>query len=418
VAFYLSAGLALLGAIIWYISSAYNALTGRGDLVIAPFTITDHREGKDSSHGAALAKMLQARLQELEHNLAISQEALLRKPAAQSSPAAQLANSSSESAEAHLSVVPALFVAQGAALQTTLLEPAQVNISVGGVEVGGVIPWLQRLLVNRRTLEFTYYEKDKSVIVSGSLQALGLLGEALRIEVPKNTDNGIDLDEVAHSVAAEIVRRRIARDPSNRVEALNTSEFRELVGVLDDAARLKRQVTLGRPARERYVELLARIEPLASEVRDWYQLQALAASIAESANKPDKVLTFARNEKEGMAKALQDADRRLKGELEQQIKDLTAQIETLRSTAVAMTQPGEEDARRKIEEDARRATEAFNQLFHHQLKPLPVELLPAHNPNAYTDGVKFFAPPAVAQLPEITWHDMSWQHFQDCRVST
>src|SRR5262249_26001915 len=40
-----------------------------------------------------------------------------------------------------------------------------------------------------------------------------------------------------------------------------------------------------------------------------------------------------------------------------------------------------------------------------------VQLLPVHEPSAYTDGKQLFAPPAVAQLPEVTWHDVSWQYI-------
>ncbi len=410
-AFYLSAGLALLGILVWYVGSVRDALTGGGDVVIVPFTIAGSQDAKDTGRGAALAKMLQARLQEFEHDLAISQERLMQRASVPVRGGGVSAPSESAPRATITSVVPILFAAQGAGLQTRLLEPAQIKLAVGGVEVGGVIPWLQRLLVNRRTLEFTYYEKDDGVIVSGSLAALGLTGEALRLQVPKATGKAIDLDEVAGTVAAEIVRRRLSRDPSNRVEVLSTSEFRELAAVLNEASDLNRQVTLGRLSRARYVQLLARIEPLTGEVRDWYQLQALAASIAESAGAPAKALAFLGSARDAIQARLKTTDRRSKGELEQQLARITADIASLEPKAALSVRGVETDALRKIEEDARRATDALNQLFHHQLKPLPVELLPAHEANAYSDGKKFYAPPAVAQLPEITWHNMSWQHL-------
>jgi hypothetical protein len=413
VAFYLSAGLALFGALVWYVGSAGHALFGGGDVVIVPFTIVESHEAKQAARGAALAKMLQARLQEFEHDIAVSQEEMMEERATNVPVAGQPVASGPVATTGIAPMVPILFAAQGAALQTRLLEPAQINITVGGVEVGGVIPWLQRLLVNRQTLEFTCYEKDDSVIVSGSLRSLGLTGEALRVEVVKGAGKAIDLDEIASEVAAEIVRRRLSRDPSNRLEALNTTEFRQLASGLNEAARLNRQVALGRLARERYVELLERIEPLVTDVRDWYQLQLLAASIAESAGKPDKAVSFLTNAKDAVEARLKGADRRGKGELETQIARITKQIESLKPKAAVVTRVGAEDARQKIEEDAQRATDAFNQLFHHQLKPIPVELLPSREANAYSDSAKCFAPPAVAELPEVTWHNMSWQHLNE-----
>lgn len=410
-AFYLSVGLALFGAVVWYVGVLGSAVTGGGDLVIVPFTIATGSDEKDG-RGAALAKMLQARLQEIEHDLATAQEQLMHPPAAPV-PAAQSGGSTLSQATGLTSVVPMLFAAQGAALQTRLLEPAQVKITVGGVEVGGLIPWFQRLLVNRRTLEFTYYEREAGVVVSGSLEPLGLPTEALRVPVPKTAGKAADLDEVATMVAAEIVRRRLAADASNRVEALSTAEFLALTAVLNDARRLNRQVELGRFVRDRFAELLTRVQPLATEVREWYQLQLLAASIADSAGKPGDELTFLTNARRAIEAQLKDADRRTKIDLEKQIASIDERSSTLQPNATAASHASDEDARKKIEEDLRHANDAFNKLFAHDLKPLALELLPPHESNAYSELTKFHAPPAVAQLPELTWHSASFAHLNE-----
>src|SRR5262249_9455952 len=127
-------------------------------------------------------------------------------------------------------------------LKTHLFEPAEIKLAVAGVDVGGVIPMVQRLLANRRTLEFTFYERDKDVIVSGSLAALGLPGEAIRLVVDKSSDGKfVDLDQVATRVAAELMRRRLLGDPSNRIGRLGLDQFIELLDILDGAASLKQQ---------------------------------------------------------------------------------------------------------------------------------------------------------------------------------
>jgi hypothetical protein len=410
-AFYLSMGLALVGAVVWYVDVLRTAVVGGGDLVIVPFTIADSRDEKDV-RGAALAKMLQARLQEIEHDLATAQEQLMRPPV-KPVPVAQGGNGPVPPSTGITSVVPMLFAAQGAALQTRLLEPAQVKIAVGGVEVGGLIPWIQRLLVNRRTLEFTYYEREAGVVVSGSLEALGLPGEALHLEVPKAPGKPMDLDEVATTIAAEIVRRRLAADVSNRVEALNTAEFRELTAVLNDATRLNRQVALGRLVQDSFAKLLARVHPLATEVRDWYQLQLLASSIAESAGKPAEELAFLTNAKGAIEAQLKAADRRTKGDLEKQIASIEERRSVLQPKAAATAHAGVEDAGRKIEEDLSRANDAFNILFAQDLKPLALDLMAPREANAYSDAGTFHAPPAVAQLPELAWHSASFAHLNE-----
>src|SRR6202007_295993 len=54
--------------------------------------------------------------------------------------------------------------------------------------------------------------------------------------------------------------------------------------------------------------------------------------------------------------------------------------------------------------------QAYTQLFGLDLPPLPVTLLPKYEHNAYFDGKVYKAPPAVAQLPEVSWHEASWPY--------
>src|SRR5689334_17103770 len=83
VIFYVCAGVALAGVTVWYATSLYEAVTGRSALVILPFTIADDGDGKGQARGEALAKLLHARLQEIEHDLAASQNTLLEGSAVQ-----------------------------------------------------------------------------------------------------------------------------------------------------------------------------------------------------------------------------------------------------------------------------------------------------------------------------------------------
>src|SRR2546423_8906897 len=167
IAFYLAAGFILAVASVWYVRSLYAAITGTGEIVIVPFAVVGPEEDKDKTRGTALARMLQAHLQEIESNLASSQRELMeeREVVRRTSPTGDEGLD-----QGRTTVIPKLFVEQGASLQTKLLEPTQVNVTVGGVQVGGLIPWLQRILANRRSLEFSFYENDNGVSVAGSLQ--------------------------------------------------------------------------------------------------------------------------------------------------------------------------------------------------------------------------------------------------------
>jgi hypothetical protein len=410
VVFYVCVGLALAGAILWYVTSAYEALTGRAALVILPFTVADN--GDDKSHGRSevLSKMLHAQLQQIEHDLAASQKMLVEGARADA-PAPATEHPQPGETKAVTSITPPLFVTQGVSLQTRLLEPTEIKISVAGVDVGGLLPWFQKLLITQRTLEFAYYETSTSVIVYGSLQVLGLSNDALRVEIPKEEGKPANLDKVAWMVATEIERRRLSRDSSNRVEALSTTEFGELIKALNETARLNRQVALGRPAREQFGELLARLEPLASEVHDWYQLQLLVASMAESAGKLDRAVAHLQSAHQTRQTQIESAGPTEKAGIQRQIAGIQAKIDALKPKAQALAADDEQEALERIRSDAKSATAAFNKLFRLSLPELPVHLLPAHEPSVYTDGKEFFAPPEVAQLPELTWHDMTWQYI-------
>jgi hypothetical protein len=406
---YICAGLALFGGLLWYLQSVYETVTGRGDVVIPPLTVAGSNKAAADGRGEALARMLQTRLQQIEHDLMLSQELLMRGDIP--SVPAPASTHATKAAPASLTLVPQFFPTQGVALQTRLLEPAEMKITVGGVDVGGVIPWLQRHLVTRRTLQLTFYETDHSAIVSGNLDALGVTNGALRVEVPTEVGKGPNLDHVAEVVATEIERRRLALDPNNRVEVLNGAEFGTLVETLNETARLNHQTALGRPAGPQFVTLLDKIEPLASEVRDWYQLQLLVSSIAVSAALPERAVSHLKDARDALTEQAKVASPLNRGELKTRVTDVTAMIDRLQPKVSATTAQTDSDAKAKIESDALDAAAAYNKLFGVDLKPEPVSLLKRTESNAYTDGEKFYAPPAVAQLPGITWHNVAWQYI-------
>src|SRR5689334_9452709 len=108
IAFYLCTGFALAGGVAWYISSVYQALVGHSQLVIVPFTIADNGQDKADGRREALAKMLHARLQQIEYDLTVSQQALLAAvPAPPPIPGSN--NAALKPNETFTSIAPPLF---------------------------------------------------------------------------------------------------------------------------------------------------------------------------------------------------------------------------------------------------------------------------------------------------------------------
>ena len=136
-------GLALALAVVWYVHYCYQEIRGTGQVVIDPLTVVDDSGKPNQDVGGALALMLQMRLESLTEELRDAQDALTM-----SAPSSRPEGAAARVGDVRLWT-------EDVALRTGLLQPVEMKLSVGGVEVGGVIPWLQRRLTNRRTLHFT-----------------------------------------------------------------------------------------------------------------------------------------------------------------------------------------------------------------------------------------------------------------------
>jgi hypothetical protein len=194
--------------------------------------------------------MLQARLQSLVRELRDAQAGFttnVRAPAlAQGAPAAPVGD--------------VRLWTQTVALQTGLLQPMDIKLSVGGVDVGGILPWLQRWLSSRRTLHFTLYLQETETQIFGSLAALRLLDAGLRLHVKGSDGKAPSLDVIVDGLAHEIVHRYLSQDTTNRLEVLDSSEFTGLAGVLVSVAQANRKSIRGRPAQKEFEALIPTIE--------------------------------------------------------------------------------------------------------------------------------------------------------------
>src|SRR5512138_3126952 len=267
----LLAGITLALVLAAYLRFCYQEILGTGEVVIDPITVIDNAGKKDDSMGAALALMLQARLESLVAQLDSVQDGLAKTGTA-------------SAAEADVSRVGDVRLwTQNVALHTGLLRPVDLKLSVGGVDVGFVLPWIQRRLSSRRTLHFTVYTNETGAQVFGSVAALRLKSDAVRLVVVANAGKSPSFDAIVDRLAHEIIRRRLAEDSSNRVELLTAPEFETLTTIMVSAADSNKRSIRGLPVQNDFAELVPRITALADSVPDWPELSYFAAWIADKA---------------------------------------------------------------------------------------------------------------------------------------
>lgn len=276
VLFYIVVGFMLVIAMYWFGRSVYKSFFST-ELVIAPFQVIGQKDDNEQ-FGTALAYMLQVRLRQIQVDLERSQKGLLPVPAADN----PLAN------DPRVLAVPVPIIRSNENTSFSILNPPDINVSVGGVAVGGFFPWLQRTIVKERTLRFSVYrEGDKAVIAGDLAPFVGADNSSLWIEMAKGTP-----DEIANSVAYELIHRKLSKDSNSQLRALESSEFRSLLAILFELAELNQKAIMGRAVKDRYADLLSRIEKIAFRVPEWSELITLTAKIAESADNNEKAIFY------------------------------------------------------------------------------------------------------------------------------
>jgi hypothetical protein len=141
IAAYCALGLVLLIANIWFVRSVRSAFRRQAmPTVIAPLEIVGDKD-EGGARGRGLARMLHGQLRHTEVEIASSLQALRGGAAA-----AEEARGSGDDDRPQPAVlalrenVPAV---QKVDFQVQD-PPSQLDVSVGGVEVGGIIAWLQK----------------------------------------------------------------------------------------------------------------------------------------------------------------------------------------------------------------------------------------------------------------------------------
>jgi hypothetical protein len=386
VVWYIVGGGILLLAIIWYVSSLVS-FNSRG-IVIAPFRVLG-KEDKEDKLGTALSQFLQPRLTKINSDLETSQRSLMNA-----------SESGQDKARLQVWGLPSqIFVQQKVDIKTRLLEPVNIDVAVGGVQVGGFFNWLQRMLSRQRRIDFAVYYQGDSAVVAGSIESFTeTAGDTLWLPLEEATD-----EKIVSSIAYAMLHRRLAKDPNNKLETLSATDFRTLLDTLIAVADLNHRTALLRPTEQEYEKLLSKVEALAIQAPDWYELIYLTAGIAESA-RDAKALDYYR-QLENLA-ANPAAALHIDPTVRQ---DVQSKIHELEELAAGAVNEMEKAALRKIREDADYAVSILNPLFGMSLSAPPVSLLPKNERNSYWDleDNKHYASPEVQHLPDVTYHEVS-----------
>ena len=231
VCLYLLVGLALLTVNVWFVRNVYYALLEQAAVVIAPFQVVgkDDAEGK---LGTALATMLVARLGRIREEMKASALALRAARQREGQPVIQTL----DAPEPASGWVP-----------ERLFAPLDLKMTVGGVEVGGLIAWIHRTLSRDSILQVAvHYDGDRAIAVT----SVGGSGDQ-SLWISTRGSN----DEIISDVAYALTHRQFARHIPE-VEALEAGEFKTLLSTLHKVAELDRQVARGRAAPQAYTELV------------------------------------------------------------------------------------------------------------------------------------------------------------------
>ena len=365
--------------------------------MISPLKIVGGPHAGDTATGETFARMLIARLQALDWDLEHAQNSLKGN----AEPGREESTTTANATPAQPTGIAAgIFGPSTAAgISAQLFEPTALDVKVAGVDVGGVVPWLQRWVVSDRILTLTVSFQEDRVIVAGNLDALGKRQvKPLYIEI-KNPKPSSIIEEAAHAL---LQRRWAITEP--RLDRLNLEDFKNLVGSITQVADTNDRVLKFKvSATSEYASVLSKLDALALKMATWGQLAYFTATVAESAQNCERALYWYNHLKE-----LKQPD---KAPITDEM--ITERIEAVKKACARIKPAIEQSALEKMKADVAYATKVLNQIFGTSLSDPEIEFLPNDELTAYWDGAKIHIPPVVKDIPDIVVHEAAWAFVQD-----
>jgi hypothetical protein len=275
---YLILGAIILFCNIWYLR-ALRSVFEANEYVIMPIRLLG-KEDKDGALGIGLAQMLQVRLKSIERDLADAQRQL-------SAPGPERPIASRSLPAGTISLLP-LISADTVKMPTSLLEPANINVTVAGVNVTGAVDWLQNLLVRQRTLSFTIdlSDNNKMVVAGDATPLSGGDDGSIWFESAESRD------KVISQLAYALLLKRITSAGGEKIGGLvSVGDFAAFADGLHKVVALNRRIALGgQPRPEEFGSIFHNLEPIANNVSGWPEMKYFAADLAERAGENGKAV--------------------------------------------------------------------------------------------------------------------------------
>ena len=396
-------GLSLLVLNVWFVRLAYSAVLAR-DFVIAPIALVSAADAEKTS-GTALAQLLQARLKTLEHQLAETDSALVN---ASEQPAAIVIQSGTVSSDANSNPI---LLFKTVRMPTALLSGANVNISVGGVQVGGLLPVFERFLARPRQLSFSISPgANGTLVTAGDIQPMVTRGAPeIWLETKGQYVDAID------DLAFAILQRRLGEDETNRVDSLTPAEFKALVGALIGTADLNRRAASGRtPDQADFKKQLDVVKPIVGKVPDWVEVTYFAAVVADRADERQDAIDLYERILQGRdVERISDQMAALvkSGQIKQRVDALTVlrDFGSADEFPLAKPSPSVNAARSRIHDDIEFAATQYRVLLDIPDVSSPTLLLLEKYNNTFwtVDNNVYVTPVAAQHTPDVTYHEVA-----------
>jgi hypothetical protein len=269
------AGLAILAAAVWYITTLYDVFVGEKSAVLGEIKVLGRTENEAKSIETGLPRLIVAELrrQRDELNTAIS----------------ELRNTHLDPIDRIQRQVVSPFSTDIIRLFNKTVYP---DLKIGGVDATGLVKFLSDQLPAGDVLSISVSYSAKSqadperTLVYG--HQIGARGYSFVTSVPKH-----GIDDVAGAVAASIMAHEVRRI-EGAFETLSGKEFEHLLAVLKRYADLVRRGAFASIGPAEYQDVLTELDPLARKYNRWEGLQRLLLKIADQADEKDRGLAAAR----------------------------------------------------------------------------------------------------------------------------
>jgi hypothetical protein len=264
------AGLVLLTANLWFLRATTRTFFSN-EFVIRDFSVIDPTGSLPDGAGQAVAQMAVVQLLQIQ--------ALLVDAGAAAAVRAQ------PSVESGRFGATSLFVTRPVEIPTGLFKPVDIKVSVGGVEVGGLLSYLQSLIGEEQAILFTIHNVSNRSVLSADFGAFA--PEIAPLWFKTDTK---DLGEIATFAAYALLHARLARDRTGPLSYLDLPEFRTLIETITGIDAANRKIGQGVAAEDSLAKYLTSLDGLATKVPDWHELHFMIASTSESLGQTGKAI--------------------------------------------------------------------------------------------------------------------------------